>query len=143
MALVIYTDGASSGNPGPMGIGIVIYKDGFRVEELSEYLGIGTNNMAEYTAVIRALETAHTMGEHEVHLKSDSQLVIRQLTGEYQVKDPKLRPLKRKIDNLLHGLDIHFEHIPREKNKEADKLAKDAVEIGKKQVKKSGQQTLG
>jgi len=143
MALIIYTDGASSGNPGPMGLGVVIYRDGFRVEELSEYLGIGTNNMAEYTAVIRALETAHQMKEHEVHLKSDSQLVIRQLTGEYKVKDAKLKPLKRKIDKLCHGLDVRFEHVPREKNKEADALSKEGVELGKKQKKNTKQSKLG
>ncbi|HID72643.1 TPA: reverse transcriptase-like protein, partial [Candidatus Micrarchaeota archaeon] len=62
MVMVAYTDGASSGNPGPMGLGVVLYKNDFRVEELSEYLGVGTNNMAEYTAIIRALETAHQMG---------------------------------------------------------------------------------
>ncbi len=135
MALIVYTDGASSGNPGPMGLGVVIYRDDFRVEELSEYLGIGTNNMAEYTAVIRALETAHQMKESEVHVKSDSQLVIRQLTGDYKVKDAKLKPLKRMIDKLCQGLKVSFEHVPREKNKEADKLAKEAVELGKKQKK--------
>jgi ribonuclease HI len=130
--LVIFTDGASLGNPGPMGIGIAIYRDGVRVEELSEYIGIGTNNIAEYTAVIRALETAHTMGETEVHVKSDSQLVVRQLNGEYRVRDPGLRPLRERVGQLCKGLEVHFEHIPREKNKEADGLSKDGAEIGRK-----------
>lgn len=136
MKLIVYTDGASSGNPGPMGIGVVIYRDEFRVEELSEYIGVGTNNIAEYTAVIKALEAAHQMGAHEVHVKTDSQLVVRQLTGEYKVKDPKLKPLKRKIDSLCKSLDVHFEHVPREKNKEADKLSKDAVKLAKKNNKR-------
>ena len=69
--LTIFTDGASLGNPGPMGIGVVIYRDELRVEELSEYIGTGTNNIAEYIAVIKGLEAAHEMGAIDVHIKSD------------------------------------------------------------------------
>ncbi len=129
--LTIYTDGASLGNPGPMGIGIVIYKEGVRAEELSEYLGEGTNNIAEYTAVLRALETAVRMGEREVHLKSDSQLVVRQLNNEYKVKDEKLKEIKKKIDAIRSDMDVTFEHIPREKNEEADALSKSAATRGR------------
>ena len=136
--LVIFTDGASLGNPGPMGIGVVIYKDGVRVEELEEYIGDGTNNIAEYTAVIRALETAHSMGDMDVHLKSDSQLLVRQLNGEYRVRDPGLKPLKEKVDHLCHGLKVHFEHIPREKNGEADALSKEAAELGRRRHETHG-----
>jgi ribonuclease HI len=132
MMLVIFTDGASLGNPGPMGIGVVIYRDGIRVEELSEYIGDGTNNIAEYTAVIKALETVHSMGDVEAHIKSDSQLIVRQLTGEYKVKDLKLLPLKRRVDDLCYGIRVHFEHIPREHNGEADSLSKEGAEIGRK-----------
>lgn len=130
--LVIFTDGASLGNPGPMGIGIVIYRDSMRIEELSESIGEGTNNIAEYRAVIKALQTAHRMGEMEVHIKSDSELVVRQLNNEYKVKDPKLKPLKEQIDKLCANMKVFFEHIPRDKNKEADKLAKEAAERGKR-----------
>jgi len=130
--LIIFTDGASLGNPGPMGIGIVVYRGEMRIEELSEYIGTGTNNIAEYTAVIKALETAHRIGEREVHIKSDSELVVRQMNNDYKVKDIKLKPLKRKIDSLCKGLEVHFEHIPRDKNKEADKLSKEAAKLGKK-----------
>jgi len=130
--LVIFTDGASLGNPGPMGIGVVIYRDKFVVEELSEYLGEGTNNIAEYTAVIRALETAHELGDEDVHIKADSELVVKQLNGEYKVRDLKLAPLKRRIDHLCIGLKVKFEHIPREKNAEADELSKKGAEIGKR-----------
>jgi ribonuclease HI len=130
--LVIFTDGASLGNPGPMGIGVVIYRDGFVIEELSEYLGHGTNNIAEYTAVIRALETVHELGDSEAHIKSDSQLVVRQLNGEYKVRDLELRPLKERIEHLCKGLRVRFEHIPREKNNEADKLSKEAAGLGRK-----------
>ncbi len=133
--LIAFTDGACLGNPGPMGVGIVLYRDGIRVEELSEYIGEGTNNVAEYAAVIKALETVHDMGEMKVHVKSDSQLLIKQLNGEYRVRDPKLQPLKKKIDLLCVGIETHFEHIPREKNNEADKLSKEAAELGKRQKK--------
>ncbi len=129
--LTIFTDGASLGNPGPMGIGIVIYRDGVIVEELSEYIGIGTNNIAEYSAVIKALETVHEMGELEAHVKSDSQLIVRQLNGEYKVKDPGLRPMHEKVVHLCKGLKVHFEHIPREHNAEADALSKEGAELGK------------
>ncbi|MBD3209982.1 reverse transcriptase-like protein [Candidatus Micrarchaeota archaeon] len=129
--LTIYTDGASLGNPGPMGVGVVIYRGRMRIEELSEFIGEGTNNIAEYTAIMRALETARQLGENEVHVKSDSELVVRQMNGEYKVKDPKLRPLKRKIDSLCAGLEVHFEHIPREKNGEADRLSKEAAKRGR------------
>lgn len=130
--LVIFTDGCSLGNPGPMGIGVVVYRDGLRIEELSEYIGHGTNNVAEYNAVIRALETAHEIGDCNVHVKSDSELIIRQLSGEYRVRDPQLQRLKERIDGLRRGLDVHFEHIRREKNDEADGLSKEAAALGKK-----------
>ncbi|NYZ74142.1 ribonuclease HI family protein [Candidatus Micrarchaeota archaeon] len=134
--ITVFTDGASLGNPGPMGIGVVIYKDGVRVEELSEYLGHGTNNIAEYSAVIKALETAHAMGESDVHVKSDSQLVVRQLNNEYKVRDLELQPLKKRVEHLCIGLKVRFEHIPREKNEEADELSKEAAELGRKREKK-------
>lgn len=133
--LLIFTDGASLGNPGPMGIGIVIYKDGIRVEELSEYIGDGTNNIAEYSAVIKALETVHRMGELEAHIKSDSQLIVRQINGEYKVRDMDLRPLKMRVDELCYGIKVHFEHIPREHNAEADSLSKEGAEIGRRREK--------
>ncbi len=132
MMIVAYTDGACLGNPGPMGVGVVIYRDNVRVEELSEYIGNGTNNVAEYTAVIKALETAHSMGEMDVHIKSDSLLLVKQLNNEYKVRDPKLVLLRKEVDRLAVGLKLRFEHIPREHNKEADKLSKEGAEIGKK-----------
>lgn len=129
--LLIYTDGASLGNPGPMGIGIVIFRNDERIAEFSEYLGEGTNNIAEYTAVIRALEEAHRLGESEVHVRSDSELVVRQLNSEYKVKDAKLKPLKKRIDKLREGLTVLFEHIPREENEDADALSKVAAQRGR------------
>ena len=132
--LIIYADGASLNNPGPMGIGVVVYKDNVRIEELSDYVGIGTNNVAEYTAVIRALETVHNMGELEAHIKSDSQLLVRQLNKEYKVRDQELLGLHKKLDKLCAGLKVTFEHIPREHNTEADKLSKEGAEVGRRRL---------
>jgi len=132
--LVINTDGACIGNPGPMGIGVVISKDGFRIEELSEYIGIGTNNIAEYTAVIRALETMHALGEREAQIRSDSELIVRQLNNEYRVRDPVLKSLRGRIDKLREGLLVTFEHVGRERNKEADKLSKEGAELGRRRT---------
>ena len=132
--IVAYTDGACFKNPGPMGIGVAIYRDGIRVEELSEYLGYGTNNIAEYTAVIKALETARQMGETEVHIKSDSQLIVCQLNGQYKVRDVKLMALKKEIVRLCIGLKVRFEHIPREHNRIADELSKEGAEMGRKGI---------
>ncbi len=126
--MIIYTDGACFGNPGPMGVGIVIYDSNMKLlAEISEYVGEGTNNVAEYTAVIRALETAKIYEPENVELRSDSELLINQLNGKYKIKDLRLRSLKRKIDELTENLKIKFVHIPREQNKEADKLSKAAV----------------
>ena len=133
--IVAFTDGACLGNPGPMGIGIVIYRDGVMVEQLSEFIGDGTNNIAEYRAVMKALETAHSMGEIEVHVKCDSELVVKQLNGEYKVKDPGLRPLKKEVERLSSGLKVSFEHIPREKNGKADGLSKEGAVLGSKREK--------
>ena len=143
MALTIFTDGASLGNPGPMGIGVVAYRDGLKVEEISEYIGQGTNNIAEYTALIRALEYAKESGEKEVRIKADSQLIIRQMKGEYKTRDPRLKTLKLKADALCRGLTVRFEHILREKNEEADALSKEGAEMGKRiATKKIMQQKL-
>lgn len=127
--LIIYTDGACFGNPGPMGIGLVVYEGKKKLMEISEYVGEGTNNIAEYLAVIRALEIAGKMKEREVHIRTDSQLVERQIKGEYKVKNPKLKPLKAKVDRLMIEMKVKVEHITREKNEHADELAKRAVSL--------------
>ena len=125
--LTIYTDGACFGNPGPMGIGVVIYRGRTNLMEVSEYVGEGTNNIAEYLAFIRALEIAVKMKEKEVHIKTDSQLIEKQVKGEYKVKNPKLKPLKAKVDKLMKEMKVAVEHIEREQNERADELAKRAV----------------
>ncbi len=125
--LTIYSDGACFGNPGPMGIGVVVYKGRTNLMEVSEYVGEGTNNIAEYLAFIRALEIAVKMKEKEVHIKTDSQLIERQIKGHYKVKNPKLKPLKAKADKLMKEMKVVVEHIEREQNERADELAKRAV----------------
>ncbi len=127
MTIVIYTDGASSGNPGPIGIGVVIWKHGKILKEISEYIGKGTNNIAEYSAVKKALELVLHLDEKNIIIKSDSELIIKQLNGEYKVKDNELKKLKKEIDNLTIKLNAKFVHIPRERNKRADHLSKIAI----------------
>lgn len=126
--IIAYCDGACFGNPGPMGIGVVITRNKEKLLELSEYIGNGTNNIAEYTAVVRALEEIEKLGEKEVTIRSDSQLIIRQLNGEYKVKEPHLLELKKKVDMFRSKMKIKFEHVPREENSNADELSKQAIE---------------
>ncbi len=125
--LIIHTDGACFGNPGPMGIGVVVYRGKKKIMEISEYVGEGTNNIAEYLALIRALEIVKKTGENEVHIKTDSELLARQINGEYKVKDRKLKPLKARVDGLMLGMKVKVEHVPREENEEADRLSKRAI----------------
>jgi ribonuclease HI len=125
---VIYTDGASSGNPGPSGIGVVI-EFGHEHFEHSAYIGNTTNNVAEYSALIRGLEEARELGAPEVEAYMDSELVAKQLSGQYKVKNPGLIPLHRKVMMLVATFKrVTFSHVRREENKRADKLAKRAVE---------------
>ncbi len=106
-----------------MTIGIVVYSDGEMVRQLSKNVGIGTNNQAEYTAVITALELAKELDANAVELKSDSQLLVRQLNGEYAVRGEKIRPLFEKVTQLCQNFSrVTFTWIPREKNQMADNL---------------------
>ncbi len=125
--MLIYTDGACSGNPGPMGIGIAIYKGGKILKEISEAIGEGTNNIAEYIAVRTALEAGITLGADAIEIRTDSRLVVQQLSGKFRIKSPKLREIKKEIDDLSDGLAITYTWIPREKNSVADRLAKKAI----------------
>lgn len=127
--LIIYTDGASSGNPGPAAIGAVIQDGQGRViSRLSRRIGRVTNNQAEYRAIITALEEAVRLGAGEVDIKSDSELVVKQLKGRYRVKKATLRPLYLKVVQLIGLLEaFSITHIPREQNREADRLASRAL----------------
>ncbi|MFA5133988.1 MAG: ribonuclease HI family protein [Patescibacteria group bacterium] len=133
MKLTIFTDGGARGNPGPAGIGIVIKSNGDTVKEYGEYIGETTNNQAEYKALISALNTAKEMGAEEVSVFMDSELVVKQIKGEYKVKHPELAPLFLKIHNL-RGQFKKFSvmHVLREKNKEADRLVNEAIDNRKK-----------
>ena len=128
--LIIYTDGASRGNPGPAAIGVVVRDGSGRIlDTISLCLGHATNNQAEYRAIIAGLEKALALGASHVDVRSDSELVVRQLTGEYKVKNSDLKPLFQKVEGLrsrLFGLTVSY--IPREDNQDADRLANEALD---------------
>jgi len=125
----IYTDGGARGNPGPAGIGVVIWDGNNLIGRYRKYIGRTTNNQAEYQAVIFGLEQAKKIGASEIEVFLDSELVARQLNREYKVKDKDLAPLFVKVWNLsLCFKKITFTHIPREDNKEADKLVNEAID---------------
>lgn len=130
MKLIIHTDGAARGNPGPAGIGVIIQNDkGEVLHEISGFLGQATNNVAEYTALITALEKAVSLNAQEVQLFTDSELVVKQIKGEYRVKNEGLKPLYQKAKGLIQQLgSFTITHIPREKNKEADRLANRGID---------------
>ncbi len=125
---IIYTDGASRGNPGKSGCGAVIIFDNGKVE-LKKYIGIATNNQAEYNALIIALEYLSKYKEiKNIEIYTDSQLMARQLNGEYKVKNKNIFNLYKKVIDLLHKYTWQIESIPREENKEADRLANEAID---------------
>jgi len=146
----IYCDGASSGNPGPSGIGIIIVSQKLQVTSnesevtpdlelrvsnlqpetyrISQYIGMATNNIAEYSALIRGLEKAISLGLRRIEIFLDSELLVRQIKGVYKVKSNNLNALWERAQNLLKKFDNYrVIHIPRELNKDADSLAKKAI----------------
>ncbi len=126
--LEIFTDGACSGNPGPAGVGVVIKHDGKVIKEISRPIGDATNNIAEYTALIYALQEALVLKAHEVTVKADSELMCRQVNGKYVVRHENIKPLFEQVKNLAAGFKrFRLEHVRREANQEADKLSREAV----------------
>ena len=127
----IYVDGGSRGNPGPAGIGVVILDAGKKkIKEIWKYIGETTNNVAEYTALIHGLEEAINLKADEIIVNMDSELVARQLNGEYKVKDPGMRELFEKaLVALKNFKSFEIKHIERAKNKEADKLVNKAINL--------------
>ncbi len=122
----IFSDGASSGNPGPAGIGAVI-RLGDDVYKISESIGIATNNVAEYKALIAGLKKAIDLGAEDIVVAVDSELLVKQVNGQYRVKNKGLLPLFAEVVHLLKKFKCYnIYHVPREKNKEADELAKKA-----------------
>lgn len=134
--LEIFMDGACSGNPGPAGVGVVISRDGRVIKRISKFIGLATNNLAEYTALIYALQEALILKASEIKVRTDSELLFHQIKGRYKVKNEKLKILFDQAQNLIRGFKrFDFECIPREKNQEADRLAVQAIrEIQKKQT---------
>lgn len=130
--LTLYVDGGSRGNPGPSGIGVVILDSkGKRVKEFKKYIGIATNNIAEYNAVIYGLQEALIEKGTEIELNLDSELVAQQLKGEYKVKNSNIKPLFEQALHLISGFKkVDIRHIDRAKNKEADKLVNKAINLG-------------
>jgi ribonuclease HI len=137
-AYVVRTDGAARGNPGPASLGAVLVDarrpdatepDAAPDATISEYLGTQTNNVAEYTGVVRALELATELGAREAHLLLDSKLIVEQLEGRWRIKDPKLIPLHERASELLSALQRwSARHVPRAQNAAADALANAAID---------------
>jgi ribonuclease HI len=129
-ALRIFTDGASRGNPGEAGIGVLIEDaSGNRLKEIRRYLGKATNNQAEYTALLIGLKACREMGAEDVSVFADSELLVKQMKGEYKVKHPLLLPLYTEAKTLTSGLKkFRITHIPRAKNAHADALANEAID---------------
>jgi ribonuclease HI len=129
MKLIIYTDGLSKGNPGTAAIGAIIKDErGKTLATISQRIGITTNNVAEYQALIAALQKAIKLKGTKVEIRSDSELMVRQLNGRYKIKAAGLRPLYLEAAQLLGQFEaVVIKHIPRELNTEADKLANQAL----------------
>lgn len=129
MHLNTYTDGGSRGNPGPMAIGGVVMDDNGKVlKEVSEYLGVGTNNQAEYTALYRTIEEALKFKPTEIDCYMDSELAMKQMNGIYRIKDTYLQQMAAKIRELTKGTPVRYHHVRREKNKHADCLVNLALD---------------
>lgn len=126
---VAYTDGASRGNPGLSGCGAYLVSTVGKVHACKKFLGKATNNQAEYEAVVLALTELKKLAATHILIRADSELAIRQLQGRYKVKSPHILPLYEKVRELAHSFEsVSFEHIPREKNKQADRLANEAID---------------
>lgn len=132
MKLVLNVDGGARGNPGPAAIGVVISDpDGETLEELSERIGVATNNVAEYRALLRGVERARALGATEVEIVNDSELVARQLTGAYKVKHASMKPLYAEAISALRRFDSWgIRSVPRAQNARADELVNQALDAG-------------
>ena len=137
--LEIYIDGASKGNPGPSGVGLVICRDGEVIKNMSSYIGNATNNIAEYTALIWALQEGMMLKADTLKVNTDSLLLYHQINRTYKIKHPNILGLYNQAVHLIKAFkDFRINHISREKNRAADKLATKAV----REACASGQQAL-
>ena len=128
--IVAYIDGGARGNPGPAGYGVRIEDEmGELIAEFSGFLGSATNNVAEYNGLLAALRYAREHGHRKVRIKSDSELLVKQMRGEYRVKNAGLQPLFHQAQTLAEDFDrVVYEHVRREQNKDADRLANVAMD---------------
>lgn len=132
MTVFAYTDGASRGNPGESGIGILMQDEqGTVLVSLSDYIGNATNNIAEYTALLRCLELAQRMRCTKLIAHSDSELMVRQVQGKYKVKDPGIKKYFGQVQKILQSAPFSFEikHVAREENHHADELANRGINL--------------
>jgi ribonuclease HI len=132
--IVAFIDGGARGNPGPAGYGVRIEDElGAIITEFNGFLGASTNNVAEYNGLVAALKYAQQHGHRVVRIKSDSELLVKQMRGEYRVKHQNLKPLYAQARTIAEGLErVVFEHVRREQNKDADRLANLAMDQGTK-----------
>lgn len=130
MKLIINTDGGARGNPGPAGIGVVIRgESGQILARHNQYIGKTTNNVAEYRALILALAEAGKLNADELLVNMDSELIVRQMTGQYKIKEPTLQALAAEVLKLRRQFkNVAFRHVPREQNKDADLLVNQAID---------------
>jgi ribonuclease HI len=130
LKLVVNVDGGARGNPGPAAIGVVVSDpDGTVIDEVAEPIGIATNNVAEWRAVLKGIERARALGAGELELIGDSELVARQLTGTYKVKHPSMKPLHAEALAALRGFDSwRIRNVPRAQNARADELVNEALD---------------
>lgn len=128
--VVVHVDGGARGNPGPAAIGVVISDpDGEVLEELGETIGVATNNVAEYRALLKGLERAHALDAREIEIVNDSELVARQVTGAYRVKHPAMKPLHAEATAALREFDRwRIRSVPRAENARADELVNEALD---------------
>jgi ribonuclease HI len=135
-----WIDGGARGNPGPAGYGAHIESaDGTILAELHGALGIATNNVAEYNGLLAALQWAVDHGHRDVHVRADSELLVKQMRGEYKIKNEGLKPLAARARLLMMQLDrVAFEHVRREFNKDADRLSNVAMDEAEAAVKSPG-----
>lgn len=130
MKLIVNVDGGARGNPGPAAIGVVVQDAEENIlEEHGEKIGEATNNVAEYKALIRGIERAADLGADSLELRGDSELVVKQMLGQYKVKHPDMKPLNARAKELLAGIpDWSIIHVRREKNADADRLVNQALD---------------
>lgn len=130
MRVTVHVDGGARGNPGPAAIGVVVSDgDGGVLDEVGERIGVATNNVAEYKALLRGIELAAALGAREVELVNDSELIAKQLTGAYKVKHPAMKPLYEQAMTALRGFESwRIRSVPRAQNADADRLVNEALD---------------